>query len=175
MIGRVVRWSLAPTHRPIAYLAMGLVLLVGASIAFSVHQRSSERQQRDVAIAAAIKAVQKANFSTNEKIYQSALANCRRRVPEVRALITLARAVHSAHETLGGFFKGARGRAAAQSHDPNLSARSRAAAKASLVSIDHAIEIFSIPINVPAKPPSCLAVITDPNGVVAPQNGGGAP
>lgn len=172
MIVSTARWLFAPTRRPIAYLAMGLVLLVGMAVAFSVYQRSSERHQRDVAISLAIKAVQKANFTTNEKIYRSALAACQRRTPEVHALITLARAVRLAHKSLAGFFTGARGRAYAQSKDPHISTVSRVAAGKSLVSIDHAIKIFSIPIKVPAEPPSCLTAILNPNAVTAPQNKG---
>ena len=97
-----------------------------------------------------------------ERVYQSQLAGCRRGKSLRLQVRANALAEAKAYRVLGGFLKGARPRALAQSQDMNISARSRVAAKKSLVSIDNGIAALSATIVIPPLPQPCDEVIPDP-------------
>lgn len=139
----------------------GVAVICTAAILSYVNQQ--QRESRDAAIALAIKVQHVADAKSTEKIYRSQLAACGREQGVRRAVRRNAQANQTAFDTLAGFFTGARGRALAQSKDPNISAVSRAAAGKSLASIDHAIGVFSQPLTIPPKPLPCTEVIDDPN------------
>lgn len=150
---KVVDWLTVPKRRPLLYWAMGVILLVVAVSAVVVHERQVEHR----AIRAAAKIT-----------YQNQLASCRRGLGLRLQVRANAQAEAKAYRVLGGFLKGARPRALAQSQDMNISTKSRVAAKGSLTSIDDGIAALSARIAIPPAPTPCDEVVTDPNAPVRP-------
>lgn len=105
-----------------------------------------------------------------ERIYQSQLASCRRGLGLRLQVRANAQAEAKAYRVLGGFLKGARPRALAQSQDANISTMSRVAAKGSLTSIDNGIAALAAHIAIPPKPLLCDEVITDPTAPPKPHH-----
>jgi hypothetical protein len=150
-----------------------VTMLVSTGVAIAVTSYwvpRSEQHAREAAIALSQKTQAKSVFASTEKIYRSQIAACGRGKVLRRQVRANALAEAKAYKVLGGFLKGARPRAFAQSQDPNISAKSRNAARQSLVSIDHGIAALSAHIAIPPKPLPCDQVITDPNAPALPHH-----
>lgn len=149
---------------------LGGILVIGLLYGVRWYVRDQAQQSASAATAIAARAEHAATQKALEIGYRNAISACQRGKSVRLSVRANAMAVRDAFTTLNGFFQGARPRAVAQSHDPNIGAVSRAAAGKSVASIDHAIRVFATPISVPPPPPSCTDVIIDPTGPAGPQN-----